>query len=95
MSTPTSSFTVHSISPRDTLSGYILSLTQQRVYQNELAEIAEQLITLTYDPLNPVDFAQQHAFLRGQMQIYQTLLARSAPSEQELQRLASEYPSQS
>ena len=87
------SFTTHKISAHETLAGYVLNLSQQRVMQNELAEIAEQILSLNFNPLNPVDFAQQHAFLKGQLQYLQTVLDRSKPSEQELLRLAQESQS--
>lgn len=84
-----SSFKTFELTEQDTVSGHILSSLQRMVIQNDLAIIAEQILALNFDPLNPVDFAQQHAFLKGQMTIYQTQLQQSDECQKLLEQLAS------
>ena len=78
-------FTHYDLTTREILAGSILSSDQQAVLQNELAMIAEQRTNLDYDATNPVKFAQDEAFLKGQMSIIRVMLLRSKESEIQLQ----------
>lgn len=78
------SLTTYKLSRKEELSGQILNLDQKQVIQNERAQIAEQMLGLTIDLLNPADFAVQHAFLNGQFSVYTVLLERSDIAEKEL-----------
>lgn len=79
-----SSFQTFPLADEETLNGQIFSDLQLKVLQNELSAVAERILTLTYDPINPVDFAQQHAHANGQLQLLQFLMARSDESKQVL-----------
>ena len=81
-------FTHWNLSRTEILQGSVLSGQQKQVLQNELAQIAEQVVNLEFDPGNPVSFAQNDAHLKGQMSIIRFLLIRSDESEQQLKNLA-------
>lgn len=81
-------FTHWNLSSAEILQGSILSSQQKQVLQNELAQIAEQIVNLEFDASNPVAFAQNDAHLKGQMSIIRFLLLRSDESEQQLKNLA-------
>jgi hypothetical protein len=82
------SFTSYEFSDREILEGSVLSALQIAVLQNELANIATNKLNLDYDPRNPLKFAQDEAFLKGQMSIINVMLLRSSDSEITLQKLA-------
>lgn len=84
----TGTFATYKLTKRETLSGSILSHDQKAVLQNELASIAENKINLDYDPRNPIKFAQDEAFLKGQMSIIRVMLLRSDESEIQVRSLA-------
>ena len=82
-------FTQYELSQREQLAGMILTTDQQNYLQNELAQVANQLVNLDFDPESPLKFAQSEAFLRGQMSVYRVMLDRSNESAQQLQHLPS------
>lgn len=83
-----SSFQSYELSEQNSLQGSVLSPLQAQVIQNEISTIAEQILSLTYNPLNPMEFVQQDSFLKGQIQCLQYILAKSESSQAELIRLA-------
>lgn len=84
----TGTFTHWNLSSTEKLQGSILSIQQKQVLQNELAQVAEQIVNLEFDPNNPVSFAQNDAHLKGQMSIIRYMLLRSDESEQQLKSQA-------
>jgi len=82
-------FSKWSMSDEEILMASVLNPQQKQLIQSDLAQTAEQILSLTYDPLNPVDFAQQDAHLKGQMAAYRYILTRSDESELALKSLAS------
>ena len=78
------SFTSYNLSPKEILSGSVLNQEQQMVLQNEHALVAEQLLSLDFDPAKPNNFLQEQAFLRGQMSILRVMLLRSEESQKTL-----------
>lgn len=74
-------FTHYDLTPKEILAGSILTLDQKAVLQNELAMIAENRINIDYDPQNPLKFAQDESFLKGQMSIIRVMLLRSQEAE--------------
>lgn len=50
---------------------------QIKLIQTQIAAAAEEKIALTYDPLNPVVFAQREAELQGNINALEYLLALS------------------
>lgn len=79
-------FGEYELSRNETLGGSVLSLPQKMVLQNELAMIANNRINLDFDPQNPTKFAQDEAFLKGQMSIIRVMLLRSDEAEVSLQQ---------
>lgn len=82
------SFNYSQLSEQEQLEGQVLSHNQKQVLQNQRAVIAEQLIGIEYDPVNPVKFAQDHAFLQGQMAVFKWLLDASLAAEAAILELA-------
>lgn len=78
----TGTFTHFNLSQEEILSGSILTLTQSQLLQTELAQIAELRLEVVFDPANPLKFAQEEAFLKGQMSVIRNLIDRSKEAEQ-------------
>lgn len=74
-------FTSFDLTPEEFKAGTILSLPQIQVLQNSLSEVALQKVELVYDPLNPVDFAQQVAYLQGKIDVLSLLIENSKAME--------------
>lgn len=70
----TSSFLSFNLSPEDAKQGSTFNLQQKAVIQNIIADLAEEKITLKFDPLNPLAFQQREAELAGQIGILKYLL---------------------
>jgi len=77
-------FTHWDLTNQEILAGSILTTDQKHILQNELAQIAESKLALEFDATNPTKFAQDEAFLSGQMSILRVMLIRSDESEQSL-----------
>ena len=72
MATPlTTSFSRYELTQEEELSGQVLTLNQIYVTQNEMSNIAEQIIRLDFDPTNPQEYYKQKSFLNGQLSILQ------------------------
>lgn len=74
-------FTSWNLSEQELFSGSILNYLQKQVIQNDLARIAEQILTLRFDPNNQNQFVQDDAFLKGQLALLRHMLDRSAEAE--------------
>jgi Tat protein secretion system quality control protein TatD with DNase activity len=81
-------FTHWELAEQDILAGRSLPLQCRQVIQNDLASVAEQLVGLDYNPQNPVQFALDQAFLRGQKSVFETQLLQSDEAEKQLLMLA-------
>lgn len=81
-------FTHYELTTKEILAGSILTTDQKAVLQNELATIAESRLNIDFDALNPTKFAQDEAFLKGQMSILRVMLLRSDESEIQLRSLS-------
>jgi hypothetical protein len=77
----TSSFQRIKLSEKDEISGTILSAMHTGVIQNHICDIAEQKLNLVFDPDKMIDFAQQNAYLQGQLDILKLLLDSSDASQ--------------
>ena len=86
----TSSFHTYTLTAPDTLSAACLNQLQKCFIQNQVAGVAEQIINLEYDPISPQKFAQQDAYLKGQMAAFRYLLLCSEESEAQLRISAQE-----
>jgi hypothetical protein len=60
------------------LLGQALSNNNIAVMQNTRAQIAEEKLHLTLDPAKVIDYAQQEAYLRGQLDIISHFINCSA-----------------
>lgn len=74
-------FTHWELTNQEVLAGSILTTDQKNLLQNELAQIAEQKLAIEFDSKDPTKFAQNEAFLSGQMSIIRVMLIRSDESE--------------
>ena len=74
------SFTSYSLNDDEEIQGSILTLPQIQMIQNDLTIYAEERLALQFNPNEPVLFAQQEAYLRGQMDTLRYLLTRSDAS---------------
>jgi hypothetical protein len=72
------------LTPEEYLQGGMLTLTQKQVIQNQIASLATQKINLSYTPAEPLVFAQQEAYLRGQIDALNYLLTLSEEAERQL-----------
>lgn len=79
-------FTSWELSETEAQLGFLYSDLQRCNIQNLISEAAEAKISLTFDPTNPIAFAQREAELQGQIGILEYLL--------EQHRLAVESPTQ-
>lgn len=76
-------FSSWQLSPAEEESGQILTYEQKAVLQNKLAEIVRDKLNITLDVNNPVKFAQEEAYLKGQMDLVVWLLDTSQSVEHE------------
>lgn len=70
-----SSFISYKLTKEEYISGVSFSSNQRAVMQNLIGDIAEELITVTYDPQNPAVFQQRNAELMGQLGILKHLMS--------------------
>ena len=75
-------FSTYKLTNEEELSGNILNFNQVAVLQNERAQVAESRLNVDFDPQNSVKFAQDEAFLKGQLSVYNLLLERSKVAQQ-------------
>ena len=61
-----------------------LTTVQAAYLKNLIIDIMEEKLRITFDPQNPLAFAQQEAYLRGQMDIALTLLNTSEESSRSI-----------
>lgn len=69
-----SSFLSYELTPSEIKEGSKFHLQQRAVIQNMIADIAEEKVTLKFDPTNPQQFIQREAELAGQIGILKYLL---------------------
>lgn len=77
----TNSFAKYDLTPAEYKSSVMLTNLQKVGIQNLISDVAEEKINLTYDPLNPVQFAQQEADLTGKLTILRHILDLSEAAE--------------
>ena len=81
-------FTHWDLTEQDILAGRALPMQCKQVIQNDLAQVAEQLASLDFDPQNLMQAALDQAFLRGQKSVFETQLLQSEEAEKQLMLLA-------
>lgn len=78
------SFQVFVFSPEELLQSNLLSPLLKMRVQTLLADTAEQILSLVYDPNNPLEFVQQDANLKGQLAVYQLFLQEDEDAQAKL-----------
>ena len=69
------------LSDEEFSQGCILSSLQKQVIQNQIAQVATQKLNLAFDPGNVLQYTQEEAALKGQMQALEYLLTLSQQAE--------------
>jgi len=80
----TNQFQSWTLTPEEYLQGGLLTILQKQVIQNQIASVATQKINLTFTPAQPLEYAQQEAHLRGQIDALSYLLTLSEQAEFQL-----------
>lgn len=75
-----SQFSAYAFTEEELLQASILSPTQIQLIQTDMAQIAENILALEFDPNYPQKFVQNDAHLKGQLAAYRYLLLRSEES---------------
>lgn len=70
-------FTSYILTQDEQQQGSLLTSLNICAIQNLISQIAQEKLSLLYDPTNPLKFAQQEAELHGQMLILQQLVNNS------------------
>lgn len=86
------------LSERDYIEGCLLNTMQRARIQNLRMEIVEQKLILTPSSLSAADkesYWQQEAYLRGQLELIDTLLAGAQVASESLETPTSDLDSQS
>lgn len=83
-----SEFTKYSFSEREVLDACVLNPLLIQYIQTQKAQLAEQLLDLKFEPGHELSFAQEQAFLQGQLSVYRTMLDASAEAYSTLTELA-------
>ncbi len=76
----TNTFSAYHLTDQEALQGSILTITQLQVLQNQLAQVAEEKLALDFDPTNPTTYAQQEAYMKGQMDLLLYIIDSSQAS---------------
>ena len=89
MGTPViNDFTSYNLSEREVLDASVLNPILIQYMQSQRASVAEQLLDLKFTQGQEFAFAQEQAFLQGQLSIYRTLIESSAEAYTALVDLA-------
>ena len=80
-------FSSYELSDQEILQASILTELQKKLIQSDMAQIAQTILNLTFDPRNPDNFLQDDAHQKGQLAAYRVLLMRSQESEDKLRFL--------
>ncbi len=86
----TNTFSAYHLTDQEALQGSILTVTQLQVIQNQLARVAEEKLALDFDPANPITYAQQEAYMKGQMDLLLYIIDSSQASADTLNNPDSE-----
>lgn len=76
-------FTQYELTPLEIQVASRFNDLQQKLIQNLIAEAALEKVSLTFNPANPLQFAQQEAELHGKMEILEYLLSQSQQYQSE------------
>jgi len=71
------------LSYEESRNGSIFTIDQTYVLQNQLAKCAEEKLSISFDPKDPMLFMQQEAYKRGQIDLLGWLLELSEVTKKE------------
>lgn len=77
-------FASYTLTDKEQEQGSLLTTAQKQVIQNHLSGAAVNRINLDYDSTNPIQFAQDEAFLKGQIAAFRLMLDTSEATEEDL-----------
>jgi hypothetical protein len=83
-------FSKFQLSQSDLVAGTILSIPQQLVIQNQIAEISESILGLVVDLRAPEVFALEHASLTGMREALQALIEASNEMQNQVAQTTNE-----
>jgi hypothetical protein len=69
--------TTYQLTPEEEISAKQFTELNLAYLNNERANIVLSRLSLCYDPQNPIDFAQQEAYFKGQLDLLSNLIAAS------------------
>lgn len=81
MPRPTS-FSAWDLTQEEELAGSRLTELQVKKIQNEISTIAHSKLALSFDPNNTLKFAQEEAYLKGQLEVLEYLLQQHEAASQ-------------
>ena len=81
------SLTKLKLTETEQLAGGVLTSLNLAVLQNLLADASESRLNLEFDPTNTVKFAQDEAFIQGQIKILRYLIDLHNESQEHYLRL--------
>lgn len=84
ISTTNSSFLRYDLTEEELLVGSILTTLHKQCIQNQIAEAAEQRISIRLDPQNPLASVQEDAELQGRIIALKYLITLSESAEAQL-----------
>ena len=82
-------FIAYELTEDEMLQGLVLNIYQIAVLQNQINSVAQQIISMKMDPLNPMAYALDKAALQGQLETLQNQIDRSKETEKVLARVNS------
>lgn len=82
------SLTRYILTPEEEVSGYTLTTNNLLVLQNLLADASEGKLNLEFNAADPVKFAQDEAFLQGQIKIIRYLIDQNELSKESYLKLS-------
>jgi hypothetical protein len=85
-------FTTYKFSERELAESLIFNNLNLERLSTMRGEIAEQILSLVFNPLNPTDFGIQQSFLQGQLQVLTHLIDVQEESKRALYILAQNKP---
>ena len=77
------------LNEQESVAGHTFNSLNLAVLQNLIADSSETKINLEYDPTNPVKFAQDEAFIQGQLKILRYLIQMHEESQESYMRIKS------
>lgn len=70
-------FQLYDLDEKETVAGTVVSHYQWGLFKTRQARLAEQLLNLKIDPLNPLNAVQQQSYLQGGIDTIQMILDES------------------